>query len=81
MKEGWVGEEAAIKLWSQLYLTDITRFYSDVLDKKGTIQRTEYEYKHGKAYRNFTNNFVNEVFISNLNIDSKYNFVKFELKI
>lgn len=32
LKEGWVGEEAGVRLWPQLYLTDIRRFCYDVLD-------------------------------------------------
>ena len=76
LKEGWIGEEAGIKLLTQLYLTDITWFDSDVLDKKGIIQRVECQYKQGKAYRYFTNNFVGEVFINNLNNESKYCFLK-----
>ena len=36
------------------------------------IQRTECEYKQGKAYRYFTNNFVQEVFVNNVSEDSKY---------
>ena len=59
-----------------MYLTDKTRFYSDVLDKKGIVKRTECQYKQGKAYRYFTNNFVSEVFINNLNSESKYCFLK-----
>ena len=62
LKEGWIGEEAGMKLWPQLYLTDITRFCAGVLDKKGIIQPTECKCKQGKAYRYFTNNFVSEVF-------------------
>ena len=37
LKEGRVGVEAGIKLWVQLYLTDITRFYSEILNKKGIV--------------------------------------------
>ena len=54
----------------------MTHFYSDLLDKKGIIQRIECQNKQGKAYRYFTNNFVSEVFINNLNSESKYCFLK-----
>ena len=67
LKEGWIGEEAVIKLLPQLYLTDITWFDYDVLDKKGIIQRVECQHKQGETYRYFTNNFVGEVLINNLN--------------
>ena len=76
LKEGWIGEDADIKLLPQLYLTDITWFDSDVLDKKGIIQRVECQHKQGETYRYFTNNFVGEVFINNWNNESKYCFLK-----
>lgn len=63
-----------------MYLTDITRSYSDVLNKKRTIQPTECEYKQRKAYCHFRNNIVGEIFINNLNSDSKYTLLKLELK-
>ena len=72
LKKSWVGEEADIKLWPQLYLTDITRFYSGL----GIIQRIEFKYKQGDAYCYFKNNFVSKVFINNLNSESKYSFLK-----
>ena len=34
IKNGWVGEENGIKLWPQLYLTDITRFYGGCVGQK-----------------------------------------------
>ena len=34
LKNGLVGEENGITLCPKLYLTDITRFYGDALDKK-----------------------------------------------
>ena len=37
LKEGRVGVEAGIKLWAQLCLTDITRSYSEILNKKGIV--------------------------------------------
>ena len=76
IKNGWVGEENGIKLWPQLHLTDITRFYGDVLDKKNIVQRTECEYKQGKAYRYFTGNFISEIFYYNISDESKYCYLK-----
>ena len=61
-----------MKFWPLIYVTDITRFYRDVINRKDLIQRIECEYKQGKAYRYFTNNFVQEVFVNNVNEDSKY---------
>ena len=76
IKSGWVGEEDGIKLWPQLYSTDITRFYGDVLNKKNIVQRVECEYKQGKAYRYFTDNFISEVFYNNTSDESKYCYLK-----
>ena len=76
IKNGWVGEENGIKLWPKLYLTDITRFYGDVLDKKSIIQRTEWEYKKGKSYRYFTDNFISEVYYNNISDESKHCYLK-----
>ena len=69
---GWLGEENGMKFWPHVYLTDITHFYRDVINKKDLIQRTECEYKQGKAYWYFTNNFVQQVFVNNVSDDSKY---------
>ena len=30
----WVGEENGMKFWLHVYLTDITRFYRDVINKE-----------------------------------------------
>ena len=76
IKNGWFGEENGIRLWPQLYLTDITRFYGDVLDKKNIVQRIECEYKQGKAYRYFTDTFISEVFYINISDESKYCYLK-----
>ena len=65
IKSGWVGEENVMKLWPKLYLTDITRFYGDALDKKSIVQRIECEYKQRKAYRYLTDNFISEVYDNN----------------
>ena len=70
LKTGWVGEENGMKFWPHFYLTDITRFYKDVINKKHLIQRIECEYKQGKVYRYFK--FVLEVFVNNVSEDTKY---------
>ena len=61
-----------MKIWPRLYLTDITRFYSQVIGKKDLVTRIESEYKQGKAYRYFTNNFIGEVMINNINDSCEY---------
>ena len=42
------------------------------LDKKSRYQRIECEYKQGKAYRYFTDNFISEVYYNNIIDESKY---------
>ena len=45
-------------------------YYSSLwvcVEQKGIAQRTEYEYKQGKHYRYFTDNFISEVSYSNIN--------------
>ena len=72
LKAGWFGEENGTKFWPHVYLTDINHFYRDVITKKNLIQRIECEYKHGKAYRYFRNNFLHEMFVNNVSEDTKY---------
>ena len=57
---------------AKLYLTDIIRFHDNVLNKRDLIHRIESEYKQGKAYRYYSNNFIGEVFINNINTSSKF---------
>ena len=76
IKNGWIGEENGIKLWPKLCLTGITQFYGDVLEKKSIVQRIECEYKPGKAYRYFTDNFISEVYYNNIGDESKYCYLK-----
>ena len=40
------------------------------------IQRIECEYKQGKAYRYFTNQFIGEIHINNLDKRSRYCIMK-----
>ena len=57
-------------------MTDITQFYGDVLDKKSIVQRIECEYKKGKSYRYFTDNFISEVYYNNISDESKHCYLK-----
>ena len=50
-KEDWIGEEKGIQSWPRLYLTDTTRFYADVIAKKGIITFILRVYKQGKGKR------------------------------
>ena len=77
IKNDWVGEENAIKLWPKLYLTDITRLYGNVLDKKSIDQRmSKCKYKQVKACRYFTDNFISEVYYNNINDESNYCYLR-----
>ena len=44
--------------------------------KKSIVQRIECEYKQGKAYRYFTDNFISEVYYNNISDESKYCYLK-----
>ena len=82
MKHFWVGEENGIKLWPQLYLTDIIyiifdNFMGMYWTKRACIvQRIECQYKQGKAYRYFTGNAVRDVYYNNICNESKYCYLK-----
>ena len=62
--------------WPKLYCTDISRFYSHVLGKVDLIHRLECEYKQGKAYRYFTDNFIGEIFYKEISDNSKFCLLK-----
>ena len=72
LKSGWIGEESGMSFWPKLYFSDISRFYSETLAKKNLLTRLECDYKEGKAYRYFTNQFVGETYINNVTKDSRY---------
>ena len=60
-KKGWISEGEGIRKWPSLYLTDISRFFHNSISSEDLIHRLECEYKEGKAYRYFTDEFVKEV--------------------
>ncbi len=60
-KKDWIGEKERITKWPSLYLTDISRFFHNVISSNDLIHRLKCEYKEGKAYRYFTDEFVKEV--------------------
>ena len=62
--------------WPLLYLADIIRFYDKLIAKRDLIQRIECEYKLGKGYRYFSNNFIGEVYIINLDNNSKFSLFR-----
>ena len=77
IQNDWVGKENGIKLWPKLYLTDITRLYGNVLDKKSIDQRmSKCKCKQGKAYRYFTDNFISELYYNNINDESNYCYLR-----
>ena len=76
LKSGCVNEKSGMKKWPRLYFSDISRFYSFILDKDSLIHRLEYKYKQGKAYRYFTNSFIGEILYHNIDEKSKFCLLK-----
>ena len=72
LKSGWIEEESGMSFWPKLYFSDISRFYSETLARKNLLTRLECDYKEGKAYCYFTNQFVGETYINNVTKDSTY---------
>ena len=52
-----------MKKWPRLHFSDISRFYSSVVGRDNLIHRLGCEYKRGKAYRYFSNSFVEDILI------------------
>ena len=46
---GRIGEENLLRFWPHVYLTEITRFYRDVINKEDLIQKIECEYSISKV--------------------------------
>ena len=72
LKTGWIGEDKGMCQWPKLYFSDISQFYAKNLSRKNLLYRLECDYKEGKAYRYFTNQFVVETYINNISESSKY---------
>ena len=72
IKEGWIGEKEGMSLWPKLYFMYISRYFSQVVSRENLWQRLECEYKEGKAYRYYSNDFVSEVLRNTLDSESPY---------
>ena len=75
-KKGWISEGEGIRKWPSLYLTDIYRFFHNVISSKDLIHHLECEYKEGKAYRYFTDEFVKEVYFHPISPSSPFCIMK-----
>ena len=75
-KKGWISEGEGIRKWPSLYLTGISRFFHNVISSEDLIHRLECEYKEGKAYRYFTDEFVKEVYFHTISPSSPFCIMK-----
>ena len=75
-KNKWIGENEGILTWPSVYIMDISKFFKNVVDSSDLIHRLKCEYKEGKAYRYFTDEFVKEIFINPISDFSKYCMMK-----
>ena len=64
IKTSWKNEVDGMRHWPKLYFMDISRYFSNVINRDDLYQRLECEYKEGKAYRYFANGFIGEVFVN-----------------
>ena len=71
-KSLWIGEKDGIQTWPSVYIMDISQYFENVIDSSDLIHRLHCEYKEGKAYRYFTDEFVKEVLIHPISESSKY---------
>ena len=76
LRKGWVGEKDGIQKWPSLYVTDISKYFNNVIDSVDLIHRLECEYKEGKAYRYFTDEFIKEISIHSISTMSDYCILK-----
>ncbi|XP_065659185.1 uncharacterized protein LOC136083633 [Hydra vulgaris] len=72
LKSGWCGEEEGMRSWPSLYFMDIERYFLKISRQENLCRKLESEYKGGKSYRYYSNNFIGEVFIHNINTDSLF---------
>ena len=76
MKVDGTGEENDMAQWPRLYFPDISWYYSSVLGETDSINRLEFEYKQGKAYRYFSNKFIGEIAFHYVSDESKFCILK-----
>ena len=77
-KKGKSREREGIRKWPSLYLTDISRLFQNVISSEDLIHRLECEYKEGKAYRYFTDEFVKDVYFHLISPSSPFCMIKTE---
>ena len=68
------------KKWHQAVTKAIFDGYYSILwgciKQKSIVQRIKCDYKQGKGYRYFTDNFISEVYYNNISDESKYCYLK-----
>ena len=74
LKTGWVGEKNGVSKWPSIFYNDIANY----LKKFGPdfINHLDREYKLGKAYRYFADNFIREIYYHKISEKSKYCILK-----
>nr|XP_047124919.1 uncharacterized protein LOC124807246 [Hydra vulgaris] len=72
LKIGWCGEEEGMKSWPSLFFMDIEKYFLKVSRQEKLCRKLESEYKEGKAYRYYLNNFIGEIFIHSVGCESIY---------
>ena len=74
LKTCWVGEENSVSIWLSIFFNDIGN-YLKILGPD-FINCLDREYKLGKAYRYFADNFVRKTYYHNISEKSKYCVLK-----
>lgn len=78
LKVGWLAELNGTGLykWPSVYFMDIEKFLTNMNSSGELLHRLECEYKEGKAYRYFKCDWVKEIYYNEINVTSKYCFLK-----
>ena len=74
LNTGWIGEENGVSKWPSVFYNDIAN-YLKILGPD-FINGLAREYKLGKAYRYFADNFVREIYYLDISEKSKYCILK-----
>ena len=74
LKTRWVGEENGISKSPSIFYNDVANYLKII--GPDFINRLDREYKLGKAYRDFADNFVREIYYHNISEKSEYCILK-----
>lgn len=75
VKSGWTGEKGGLTKWPSVYIMDISE-YLNGKNSQDLMIRLLNEYKEGKAYRYFSDEWVKEIFYHYINSASDKCMVK-----